>query len=165
MAGLHDQSAQLRLVVVPGPAGSIILDDTYNASPASSIAALNLLNDLQGRKIAVLGDMLELGQYEAEGHKLVGRRVRDVADQLIAVGTLASTIGEEAIAMGMDPKAVHLVDTNAQAIDVLRTLIEAGLGSDRVLVKGSRGMAMEEIVSSLTQYQRIMPPQSKESRL
>ena len=165
MAGLHDQSAQLRLVVVPGPAGSIILDDTYNASPASSIAALNLLNDLQGRKIAVLGDMLELGQYEAEGHKLVGRRVRDVADQLIAVGTLASTIGEEALAMGMDPKAVHLVDTNAQAIDVLRTLIEAGLGSDRVLVKGSRGMAMEEIVSSLTQYQRIMPPQSKESRL
>lgn len=164
MAGLHDQSAQLRLVVVPGPAGSLILDDTYNASPSSSIAALNLLNDLQGRKIAVMGDMLELGHYEEEGHKLVGRRIRDVADQLVAVGPLARTMAEEALLMGMDPEAVHMVETNSQALDVLKTLLESGPGDDRVLVKGSRGSAMEGIVTKLTQSQRVSAPQAKDSR-
>jgi len=164
MAGLHDQPAQLRLVVVPGPAGSIILDDTYNASPASSIAALNVLDDLQGRKVAVLGDMLELGQYEAEGHKIVGRRVRDVADQLITIGPLARTMGEEARMMGMDPEAVHSVDTNAQAIETLRALIEAGSGGDRILIKGSRGMAMEEIVTSLAQVSGTTIPQGRDGR-
>jgi UDP-N-acetylmuramoyl-tripeptide--D-alanyl-D-alanine ligase len=148
MAGLRDQSTQLRLMAVPGPEGSTILDDTYNASPASSIAALNLLEELDGRKVAVLGDMYELGSYEQEGHEIVGRRARDMADVLIAVGPLGRTIGEEALRAGMAPKAVHLVETNAQAIDLLQTLIEAG---DIVLVKGSRGMEMEEIVSALTQ--------------
>ncbi|RLC81234.1 MAG: UDP-N-acetylmuramoylalanyl-D-glutamyl-2, 6-diaminopimelate--D-alanyl-D-alanine ligase, partial [Chloroflexi bacterium] len=67
IAGLRDVSAQVRLVAVPGYNGSTILDDTYNASPASTIAALNLLEELPGRHIAVLGDMLELGDYEEEG--------------------------------------------------------------------------------------------------
>jgi UDP-N-acetylmuramoyl-tripeptide--D-alanyl-D-alanine ligase len=148
MAGLRDQSAQLRLMAVPGPDGSTILDDTYNASPASCIAALNLLEDLDGRKVAVLGDMYELGPYEQEGHEIVGRRARDVADVLIAVGPLGCTIGQEALKAGMASKAVHLVETNAQAIDLLQTLIQTG---DIVLVKGSRGMQMEEIVVALTQ--------------
>ncbi len=109
--------------------------------------------------------MLELGQYEEEGHKLVGRRVRDVADLLITVGPLARTIGQEALLMGMDRDAVHSVDTNAQATAVLRALIEAGPGDDRVLVKGSRGVTMEEIVASLTQSQRVTAPQFKDRRL
>jgi UDP-N-acetylmuramoyl-tripeptide--D-alanyl-D-alanine ligase len=67
LEGLQDRRAPLRLVAVPGPNGSMILDDSYNASPASMIAALNLLAELNGRKIAVLGDMLELGEYEDEG--------------------------------------------------------------------------------------------------
>jgi UDP-N-acetylmuramoyl-tripeptide--D-alanyl-D-alanine ligase len=148
MSGLRDQSTQLRLMAVPGPKGSTILDDTYNSSPASCVAALNLLEELDGRKVAVLGDMYELGSYEREGHEIVGRRVRDVADVLIAVGLLGRTIGEEALRAGMASKAVHLVETNAQATDLLETLIEAG---DLVLVKGSRGMQMEEIVTALTQ--------------
>jgi UDP-N-acetylmuramoyl-tripeptide--D-alanyl-D-alanine ligase len=106
------------------------------------------LDELDGRKVAVLGDMYELGSYEQEGHEMVGRRARDVADVLIAVGPLGRTIGEEAQRAGMASKAVHLVETNAQAIDLLQTLIESG---DIVLVKGSRGMQMEEIVSALTQ--------------
>ena len=63
--------------------GALLLDDTYNASPESTLAALNLLEELDGRKVAVLGDMLELGQYEEEGHELVGARA---AESRIRVG-------------------------------------------------------------------------------
>jgi UDP-N-acetylmuramoyl-tripeptide--D-alanyl-D-alanine ligase len=152
--GLRDQSSQLRLVAVSGPDGSTILDDTYNASPASTIAALNLLQELRldnngGRTIAVLGDMYELGVYEEEGHKLVGRRARDVADILVTVGALGRTIGQEALKVGMPGSAVHMVETNAEAIDLVRSIIQPSTGGDKVLVKGSRGMAMEEIVVAL----------------
>lgn len=152
VGGLRGQSAQLRLVAVPGPAGSTILDDTYNASPASSLAALNLLAELEGRKVAVLGDMYELGDYEVEGHKIVGRRARDVADVLIAVGALGRLIGEQAREAGLTADRVHLVETNAQAIDLLRALVEPG---DKILVKGSRGMEMEEIVAALQEGESL----------
>jgi UDP-N-acetylmuramoyl-tripeptide--D-alanyl-D-alanine ligase len=154
MTGLRAHSPQLRLVVVPGPSESTILDDTYNASPASSIAALNLLNELAehdagGRKIAVLGGMYELGSYEEEGHKIVGRRSRDVADVLVVVGRLGRIIGEEALEAGMPSESVYCVETNAEAIDLLRTLVKSGPTGDRILVKGSRSLAMEEIVTAL----------------
>jgi UDP-N-acetylmuramoyl-tripeptide--D-alanyl-D-alanine ligase len=148
VAGLRDQSVQLRLVAVPGPHGSTILDDSYNASPASSIAALNLLDELPGRKLAVLGDMYELGSYEEEGHRIVGRRTRDVVDLLIAVGSLSRIIAEEAIGAGMASESVHLAATNSEAVQLLRTLLESG---DVLLVKGSRGAQMEEIVAALAQ--------------
>ena len=156
VTGLRDQSAQLRLVAVPGPASSTILDDTYNSSPASCIAALTVLDELagserDGRKIAVLGDMYELGSYEEEAHKLVGRRARDVADLLVTVGLLGRIIGEEALKAGMPAGSVHSVDSNAQATELLLTLIEPALNGDVILVKGSRGLAMEEIVTALQQ--------------
>jgi UDP-N-acetylmuramoyl-tripeptide--D-alanyl-D-alanine ligase len=154
ISGLRDESSQLRLVAVRGPEGSTILDDTYNASPTSTIAALGLLDELakheqEGRRIAVLGDMYELGSHEEEGHKLVGRRARDVTDVLVTVGALGRTIGHEALRVGMPVGAVHMAETNAQAIELLRDLIKAGVSGDKVLVKGSRGLAMEEIVSAL----------------
>ncbi len=161
VAGLLDESAQIRLLSVPGPAGSTILDDTYNASPASSIAALNLLDELDGRKVAVLGDMYELGRYENEGHRAVGQRARDVVDLLVAVGYLGRLIGEAALEAGMATDSVHIVETNAQATDLLRTLIEPG---DRVLIKGSRGMAMEEIVTALTETPGLAESPRKERR-
>ena len=65
---LHHSRSQLRLVAVKTENGALILDDTYNASPESTLAALNLLGELIGRRVAVLGDMLELGQYEQQGH-------------------------------------------------------------------------------------------------
>lgn len=156
VAGLRDQSAQLRLVAVPGPAGSTILDDTYNSSPASCIAALTVLNELAGlerdvRKIAVLGDMYELGSYEEEAHKVVGRRAREVADLLVTVGRLGRTIGEEALKAGMPADSVHSAESNAEATELLLTLIEPAPAGDVILVKGSRGLAMEEIVSALQQ--------------
>ena len=149
MAGLHDQSAQLRLVAVPGPLGSIILDDTYNSSPSSCIAALNLMDELEGRKICVLGDMYELGDYTEEGHRVVGRRARDVADLLVCVGPMAQIIGEEAQVVGMPAHRLFLVETNAQAIDTVNRLIRAGSGGDRLLIKGSQGVHMDEIVAAL----------------
>jgi UDP-N-acetylmuramoyl-tripeptide--D-alanyl-D-alanine ligase len=156
IAGLRDQSAQLRLVAVSGPAGSTILDDTYNSSPASCIAALTLLDELAGRdrgrrKIAVLGDMYELGAYEAEAHKVVGRRAGTVADLLVTVGLLGRLIAAEAVKSGMPAGSVFAVDSNVEAIELLLSLIEPAPQGDLILVKGSRGLAMEEIVTALQQ--------------
>ena len=146
LAGLEGIRGQLRLVRLPGLKGSTLLDDTYNASPMSTIAALNLLQELPGRKIAVLGDMLELGDLEEEGHRRVGQRVAGVTDWLVVVGRLGRLIGEEALAQGMDGARVLIVEEKQRAIDRLRVLVREG---DVVLVKGSRGMAMEEIVQEL----------------
>ncbi|MFC2030416.1 UDP-N-acetylmuramoyl-tripeptide--D-alanyl-D-alanine ligase [Chloroflexota bacterium] len=148
IGGLQDQTAQLRLVAVQGQHGSTILDDSYNSGPASCIAALRLLGELAGRKIAVLGDMYELGAHEEDGHRMVGRSAGDVVDLLVSVGELARMIGLEAMSSGMGPAQVHLVETNAQAIGLMKSLLEPG---DVVLIKGSRGMGMEEIVAALTQ--------------
>lgn len=148
LEGLRSPSSQLRLVAVPGPRNSIILDDTYNASPPSMLAALNLLEELQGRKIAVLGDMLELGDYEREGHEKVGLRALEVVDVLVTVGPRGRIIGETALRWGMPPERVYILEDNAAAIRLLEGLIKEG---DVVLVKGSRAMQMEEIVSALSQ--------------
>jgi UDP-N-acetylmuramoyl-tripeptide--D-alanyl-D-alanine ligase len=144
--GLRDESAQLRLLAVPGMGGATLIDDTYNASPASSLAALNLLADLDGRRIAVLGDMLELGHVEEESHRIVGRRVAEIADSLIAVGRRARWIAEEARLSGMPAERISAVDANEDATALLRDMIRSG---DYVLVKGSRGAAMEGIVAAL----------------
>ena len=148
MRGLKDEAAQLRLITAPGPADSLILDDTYNASPASVIAALNLLDDLQGRHIAVLGDMLELGEAEEESHRLVGRRARRVADILLTVGRRGRLIGEEALRAGMPRQQVLMVEEAKDAVPILKETIEAG---DVVLVKGSRGVALDQVVMALSQ--------------
>jgi len=144
--GLRAPSPQLRLVAVPGPRGSTILDDTYNASPASTIAALNLLDELGGRKIAVLGDMLELGDYEREGHEKVGMRALEVVDLLITVGPRGRIIGETALRWGMPAGQVHMVEDAAAAIDLLESLVAE---DDVVLVKGSRALRLEQVVAAL----------------
>ena len=146
ISGLRDKSARVRLLVVPGIHSTTILDDTYNASPASTVAALNLLTEMPGRKVAVLGGMLELGSYEEAGHRLVGRRAADVVSVLVTVGKLGRLIAEEALAAGMSPSAVHAVADNDEAIAVLQRVLSEG---DFVLVKGSRGIAMENIVAKL----------------
>ncbi|MFN8598303.1 MAG: cyanophycin synthetase, partial [Anaerolineae bacterium] len=115
-------------------------------SPASMIAALNLLSELNGRKIAVLGDMLELGDYEDEGHRMVGLRALDVADVLVTVGTLGRTIAIEAIQNGMLRDRVQMCETNAEVIAYLDRIIQP---NDMILVKGSRGLHLEDIVDAL----------------
>ncbi|MEA3335627.1 MAG: UDP-N-acetylmuramoyl-tripeptide--D-alanyl-D-alanine ligase [Chloroflexota bacterium] len=150
VSGLQDSDVQLRLVVARGLHGATLLDDTYNASPASTLAALNLLADLDvghGRRIGVLGDMLELGSYEEEGHRLVGARAADVVDALITIGSRARWIAEEAVAAGLVKSQVRRVHGIPAAVALLREMIGPG---DVVLVKGSRGSSMDEIVSALS---------------
>lgn len=144
--GLQRGSPQLRLVAVDGINGSTLLDDSYNASPQSTLAALNLLDELDGRKIAVLGDMLELGNFEEEGHRKVGLRVIDSVDVLITVGRLGRIIAKEAQRWGFPPSSVYVLDDNAQTIELLQEIIVPG---DIVLVKGSRALHLEEVVMAL----------------
>ncbi len=146
-AGLSSTgSAQFRIDAVPGPHGSIIVDDTYNSSPDSALAALNLLAELDGRRVAVLGDMLELGTAEVQSHRLVGRRAADVADIFVAVGLRARTMAEEAEKVGMPAGRIHWVETTPEAIPLLEQLVGP---NDMILVKGSLGMGMDRIVSAL----------------
>ncbi len=140
-------SAQLRLVAVAGPNGSILLDDTYNANPASTLAALNLLDDLNApRKIAVLGDMLELGSYEEEGHHKVGCRAAGVVDLLLVVGERAQLIAAGAQRCDLDPAQILELDSNQAAITFLKEHLGPG---DIVLIKGSNAQRLDQIVSTL----------------
>lgn len=148
VTGLQGSQSQLRLVAVHGPGGSLLLDDTYNAAPPSVNAALNLLEDLDGRRVAVLGDMLELGEFEERGHRMVGARAAQVVDELITVGPLAKWIAAEALKSGLLESAVIELETSEQAIDYLQGRIGEG---DVILVKGSRGVGMDQIVSALEQ--------------
>lgn len=145
--GLQASTGELRLVVVEGPQGSLIIDDTYNSSPPSALAALNLLEDLEGRKIAVLGDMLELGAYEESGHLKVGCRAADVVAELLLVGQLAELLARGARLCGLPSQHVHVLPDNAAAVTKIKELLQP---ADIILVKGSRAMQMEDIVAALS---------------
>ena len=146
LSGLTETPTQLRLVAVDGPGGSLILDDTYNAAPASVLAALNLLEELDGRRIAVLGDMLELGEFEERGHRMVGARAAEVARHLVTVGERARWIGEEALRAGLPEAVLTTLENSDQAVEFLRGEVGSG---DVVLIKGSRAIRMDKIVSEL----------------
>lgn len=146
-AGLRVVHAPVRLVPLAGPGGSTILDDSYNASPASTLAALALLAELPaGRRIAVLGDMLELGAYEVEGHREVGRAAAAVADELITVGPRARLIAEEALRQGLAATRVRSLPGKEELGRLLRGVLTGG---DVVLIKGSRGLALETVIAEL----------------
>jgi UDP-N-acetylmuramoyl-tripeptide--D-alanyl-D-alanine ligase len=146
-AGLREPGEQLRLRVVRGRHGVTIIDDTYNAAPLSTIAALQVLAETEGRRIAVLGEMLELGAASEEGHQQVGAAAATAADLLIAVGRQAQIVADAARRAGMTAEQVKICADNEAAIRLLNQLIQAG---DCLLVKGSRGVQMETIVVALT---------------
>jgi UDP-N-acetylmuramoyl-tripeptide--D-alanyl-D-alanine ligase len=140
--------AQLRLVVAKGPRGSLVLDDTYNASAESTIAALNLLKEIEGegQRIAVLGDMFELGDAEKQAHDEVGCRAALVAKYIIGVGERSRWTCQAAVECGAPKDRVFHVMTNGEALEVLNEIVSE---KSVILVKGSRGMKMEEIVAGL----------------
>jgi UDP-N-acetylmuramyl pentapeptide synthase len=138
-----------RMRVLPGIHGSILIDDTYNSSPAAALAALDALQALPGeRHIAMLGDMLELGRYSAEAHKQVGARAAKSAQKLITVGFRARGIAESALDSGLTDDAILQYEMNEaeRAAHELKTDIQKG---DIVLIKGSQGMRMEKAVRVL----------------
>ncbi|HWR40063.1 MAG TPA: UDP-N-acetylmuramoyl-tripeptide--D-alanyl-D-alanine ligase [Patescibacteria group bacterium] len=120
-----------------------IVNDAYNASPMSMAAALETLQDLSsGRKVAVLGDMLELGPVAVEAHRRIGRQAANCGvEVVITVGTLAGHIADAAAEAGV----IHTMacDTHEQAVRELERRVQPG---DTILIKGSRGMAMEKIL-------------------
>ncbi len=146
VSGLRSGHTQLRLVAVRGQNGALLLDDTYNASPESTLAALNLLSELEGRKVAVLGDMLELGPYEQQGHEMVGVRAARVAEVLVTVGERGRMIAAAARGEGMGAKKIVEFENNDPAIKWLRKHLSA---KDVVLIKGSHGIRMDRIVAAL----------------
>jgi UDP-N-acetylmuramoyl-tripeptide--D-alanyl-D-alanine ligase len=144
--GFHSGHAQLRLVAVRSESGALLLDDTYNASPESSLSALNLLADLDGRRLAVLGDMLELGQYEKQGHEMVGVRAAQVSDHLITIGERSHIIAHAARRAGMKANHIYEFENTNDAISFLKGFLTS---RDVVLIKGSHGVHMDRIVTAL----------------
>ncbi len=146
ITGLQQGNTQLRLSAVRTINGALLLDDSYNASPESVLAALNLLSEMDGRKIAVLGEMRELGPYEQQGYELVGRRVAEVADLLVTVGEKSSLIADMALNAGYSKSQVMSVPDIPEAVELLRALLQK---EDVCLIKGAHGMYMGRIVSAL----------------
>ncbi|MES2668618.1 MAG: UDP-N-acetylmuramoyl-tripeptide--D-alanyl-D-alanine ligase [Patescibacteria group bacterium] len=131
-----------------GKNGSLLIDDTYNASPSAveeALLGLKLLISAH-RRIAVLGDMLELGRYSAEEHERIGRLAYEHADVLVTVGSRARAARSAALQAGMSEDLAFSFDTSLEAADMLESFVEAG---DAVLVKGSQGIRTERIMERL----------------
>jgi UDP-N-acetylmuramoyl-tripeptide--D-alanyl-D-alanine ligase len=144
--GLVHSRLDLRLHPFTLTDGTTILDDTYNASPTSTIAALDLLQALPGRRVAILGDMLELGQYEHSGHHMVGQVAATTVDALILVGQRPKIIADAAIAHGFSRGQLTWFADSDQAAQHVKELIQKG---DQVLIKGSNSMRMDRILRAL----------------
>ena len=150
--GLQDPSIQVRLLFVPGPRGSQLIDDTYNASSPSVLSALGVLKEVPARRrIGVLGEMRELGPLAEEEHRLVGQRAADVVDLLVTYGAYGRVLADEAAATARDAgKALTIVSFDEAERDELVAYLDSALQEgDVVLLKGSRGLEMERIVTAL----------------
>ncbi|HNV71660.1 MAG TPA: cyanophycin synthetase, partial [Candidatus Ozemobacteraceae bacterium] len=127
--------------------GMRIILDCYNANPSSMKLALEYLAICRGRRVAVLGDMRELGSVSEDLHREIGRHVcRQKLDVLVAVGDQAQFIAEAAIQEGMDAPCVHCCRDTDEAAAALRLVLRQ---EDTVLLKASRGMYFEKIVKQL----------------
>jgi UDP-N-acetylmuramoyl-tripeptide--D-alanyl-D-alanine ligase len=126
--------------------GVAVVDDSYNASPGSVLAALELLGDLPGRRVAVLGEMRELGDDHDAGHREVGAGAAPIADLLVVVGPAAAGIAEAALEAGAPADRVLPVADRAAALDALQDHLRPG---DVVLVKASRGAELDRLVEDL----------------
>lgn len=140
---LQFENEKMRLDIVEK--SFIIVNDAYNANPDSMKAAIDFLAGYQGkRKIAVLADMLEMGEFSREGHEIVGEYAAGRVDLLVSVGSAAAYISSRARECGL-ADALHF-DDRQSAMEYLDGVVKPG---DVVLVKGSRSMKMEEIANHL----------------
>ncbi|MFA5163420.1 MAG: UDP-N-acetylmuramoyl-tripeptide--D-alanyl-D-alanine ligase [Patescibacteria group bacterium] len=146
-----------RLNLIPALKGATIIDDTYNSSPDSALAALEVLGEMPARRRwAVLGDMLEIGSYSESGHRQVGEKVSELKiDFLISVGPQSRFSAQAALENGLDENHVHTFDSPSEAADFLLGEIE---NEDLILIKGSQGMRMEKAVKAIM----AQPDQAKD---
>lgn len=131
------------------PDGIMVIDDAYNANLDSMTASLQTFASMkvQGRRFAVLGDMLELGEYTRESHEQVGTVAAKVhIDKLVCVGELSHLIAEAAREAGMDPACITLCSNAEEAADVVQPQLEPG---DAVLVKASHSIGLQRVVERL----------------
>jgi len=140
-----------RTNLIKGINGSWLIDDSYNASPMATVAALDVLEETaeqakSKRKIAVLGDMLELGKYSEPGHQAVGRKAASAADLLFSVGEKSQITAVAAEEEGMEHNLVFRFSNSEEAAKALKGIIKQG---DIILIKGSRAMKMEKITREI----------------
>ena len=155
-----------RLQLRPGPSGSVVIDDSYNANRVSMLAGLATLQELgrPGKRIAVLGDMYELGEYAEDEHRAVGAAAATATDRLIAFGSMARWIAAGARDAGMAADRIQVIDAPGDAafraaapppeVAVSRRLLAAQLAGelaegDVLLVKAARGMRLDYLVELL----------------
>ena len=145
-SGLRNfKATKMRLDIIKNDKITIV-NDAYNASPDSMEAALKILGRYKNRKVAILGDMFEMGEHTEYGHRLVGKSVINNTDVLIAIGQHSKFICEEAKALGFDKNNIHHFNTKEEVIEKIDELVKK---DDVVLVKASRGMKLEKIVEYL----------------
>jgi len=137
-----------RMNIIAGINGSIIIDDTYNSSPDAVESALKTLSEMKtlGSKIAVLGDMMELGKYATSEHRKIGAMVSKIANVLVTVGPRSHFTAEEAQNSGMPKDSIYSFDDSIKAGKFLETLVKTG---DIVLIKGSQSIRMERVTRAL----------------
>src|SRR3989344_1670347 len=158
------QGPKGRLKIIKGLNDSTMIDDTYNASPASMSLALDVLKELPAiRKIAVLGDMLELGEHTISAHREMGEKVTGTADMLVCIGLRAKFIAESALETRLlSEEQVLSFDTSEEAAQKLPGLIRR---HDLVLVTSSQGIRTEKIVKAImadpSQASKLLVRQSK----
>jgi UDP-N-acetylmuramoyl-tripeptide--D-alanyl-D-alanine ligase len=137
-----------RMRLLLGENNTVIIDDTYNSSPFAVESALKTLSSISSmpRKIAVLGDMLELGRHTEESHHHIGKVAKENIDILIVVGPRALFIKQGALESGMNPENIYEFQTAILAGEFLKTFIKKG---DIILIKGSQGVRMERTVEKI----------------
>lgn len=142
------ESAQGRMRLIDGVNNSIIIDDSYNASPKAVTEALNSLKSINtnGRKIAVLGDMMELGSHSYDEHIKIGKLTAQTANMLIIVGVRAKYIAQSAIEEGMKKRDIFEFNNSKSAGYKLAEILQEG---DIALVKGSQSVRMEKVVENV----------------
>lgn len=152
------EAAPGRMRIIEGVADSTLIDDTYNSSPIAVEESLRTLKSLKAkRKIAVLGDMLELGRYTIEAHRKVGALAKSSASILITVGIRSRYTAEAALEAGMKKECVFQFNDSKEAATPIKEMLKKG---DVALVKGSQGVRMERIVAAIMAH-----PEEKEKLL
>lgn len=160
-----------RLNPLPGIHGARLLDDTHNAAPAAVMAGLETLKALPaGRRIAILGDMLRLGHFEEEAHRMVGQKAASCVDYLILRGEYATLVAASAQQAGLLPEQIIITSTHEDAAKAAGQIIEtprrqrsipqnAKLAADVLLIKGSEEARMERVTELLMAQPALAPEQ------